>query len=88
MKNIKLLNLNCRQASRLVSDGMDRQLTRMERVGLRLHLIICSACRAWRRQLLFIRRAIRQRPQADEQIDGRLSAEARQRIREALEIDS
>jgi predicted anti-sigma-YlaC factor YlaD len=80
MKSVKLLNLNCRQASRLVSEGMDRDLCFMERLGLRLHLMICSACRAWRRQVLLIRRLLRSGTD-----DATLTPMARQRILAALE---
>jgi predicted anti-sigma-YlaC factor YlaD len=91
MKNLKLLNLNCRQASRLISEAMDRKLSFMERLGLRLHLMICTACRAWRRQVLLIRRAMRS--QAREagrapETDATLTAEARRRIRIAIQARS
>ena len=49
--------LNCREASQLMSQAMDRRLGWRERVGLRLHLLLCSGCRAARRQLSFIRSA-------------------------------
>jgi predicted anti-sigma-YlaC factor YlaD len=89
MKNLKLLNLNCREAGRLVSEGMDRELALMERIGLRIHLVICSACRAWRRQLTLIRTAIRKDAAvavgtAPEHVRTKLSDAARERIRSAI----
>ena len=39
--------LSCRQASRLMSAKLDRELTSLERVGLRLHLAICEPCRRY-----------------------------------------
>jgi hypothetical protein len=36
--------LNCRDAAALVLMGEDRHLSLRERVMLRLHLAICSAC--------------------------------------------
>jgi predicted anti-sigma-YlaC factor YlaD len=85
--NIKLLNLNCRAATRLLSESLDRDLTRIERIGLRLHLIVCGACRAYRRQLAAMRRMIRRHlaTGGDADSEARLSAEARERILKTIE---
>ena len=86
MKALRVLNLNCREAARLVSEGMDRRLSLLERIGLRLHLLICTACRQWRRQTTMIRRALRHvRREAEAE---RLSEPARKRIREAIDSTS
>ena len=45
----KIFGLTCDQSSKLLSDGMERMLTRPERIGLRLHLWICRACRPQQR---------------------------------------
>ncbi|GEK49396.1 zf-HC2 domain-containing protein [Vreelandella venusta] len=42
--------LMCREATRLMSLKQDRTLTFRERTALRLHLSMCSACRACARQ--------------------------------------
>jgi hypothetical protein len=47
--------LTCRQASRLITARLDRPLNPIERVGLHLHLSICSACPIVIRQLDLIR---------------------------------
>ncbi len=47
--------MKCKEASQLMSQGLDRPLGLGERIGLRLHLLICSGCRAVRHQLSFIR---------------------------------
>ena len=57
--------LTCRETTRLVSQGLDRELAFGERVALRLHLAICLGCRRARRQMAFLRRAVRQLAQAD-----------------------
>ena len=54
-----LLTLHCDEASRIMSDGLDRSLTPLERWALRLHLVSCRACRRFRRQLAFLQRAAR-----------------------------
>ena len=51
--------LTCKEASRLVSQGLDRKLGFGERLRLRVHLLICDACANFRRQLDFLRKAVR-----------------------------
>ncbi len=51
--------MNCQQASRLISDGMDRPLTRSEQVRLSFHLLMCRNCRHFRQQLQQLRQGIR-----------------------------
>jgi predicted anti-sigma-YlaC factor YlaD len=55
----RLLNLPCEGMSRLASESLDRELSRLERVALRSHLLYCTACRRYRRQLERIRGALR-----------------------------
>ena len=49
--------LSCKESAQLMSQGMDRSLSLRERIGLRLHLLLCYGCRNARQQLRFIRRA-------------------------------
>lgn len=50
--------LSCKEATRLVSEGLDRRLSFGQRVALRLHLAICDGCTNFNRQLRFLRRAV------------------------------
>jgi len=50
--------LNCKEVSNLLSDQLDRKLTFMERVNLRMHLVMCAACSRVERQLGFLREAM------------------------------
>jgi len=50
--------LTCRQASELVSQSLDRTLTRSERWSLSFHLLICVACARFNRQLHAIQAVI------------------------------
>ena len=50
--------LSCKEATQLVSQGMDRRLRVPERLALRLHLLICRGCRNFSRQAAFLRRAL------------------------------
>lgn len=52
--------LSCRQASRLTSARLDRELSSLERIALRLHLSICDACPKVIRQLDVLRRSLRE----------------------------
>jgi hypothetical protein len=83
------MNLNCRQASELISASMDRPLTRWERTGLAIHLLICSYCRRFRKQLMWLRRVMRRvLQQADRGRPQSLSPAARNRIRRAVGIST
>lgn len=49
----------CKQASELISQQQDRTLGTLERLRLRLHLLICERCRRVEQQLGLLRAAIR-----------------------------
>lgn len=78
--------LSCKDASRLNSQAQDRRLTRRERLGLRLHLLICKGCREFERRLHTLRAACRQLEQ-DAVLSVRLPAlkpESKSRILQTL----
>lgn len=50
--------LSCKEASRLVSQGLDRKLGFGERVALRVHLTICDGCTNFKDQVAFLRKAV------------------------------
>ena len=52
--------LSCKEAARLVSQGLDRDLGFGERVMLRVHLAICDGCTNFKDQVAFLRRAVKQ----------------------------
>ena len=52
--------LNCKHATHLISQAQDRPLSRRERIGLWLHLLICSGCTNFNKQMRFIRAACQQ----------------------------
>lgn len=57
----------CKEAHRLSSEGLDRELSMMERTRLRMHLLVCEACRTFTDQLQLLQRAMHQfLPSADE----------------------
>jgi hypothetical protein len=75
-----LYHLNCRHNSRLISDRLERALSWFERLCLGVHLLGCGPCRRFRRAVVWLHRSLPSAPS-----DVRLSAEARQRIRLAVE---
>ena len=79
---VSLLSPSCKQASRLQSESLDRPLTFFERLGLRLHLLLCKWCRRYGKQLKFLRSAAHQCE--DHQPGQKLSPEARERIKQRL----
>ncbi len=50
--------LSCKETSRLLSQGQDRELAFGERVALRVHLAICNGCRNVSAQFQFLRAAV------------------------------
>jgi hypothetical protein len=58
--------LSCKEASRLISQGMDRPLSVSERIRLRLHVGICDACTRFTSQVAFLRRAMKAFPGPDD----------------------
>ena len=50
--------LTCKEAARLVSQGLDRRLGLAERLALRLHLLVCDGCTNFSKQVAFLRRSL------------------------------
>jgi predicted anti-sigma-YlaC factor YlaD len=53
------LKPTCREVHRLTSEGLDRELSLVERARMRLHLLVCTACRNFNGQMDLLRRAMR-----------------------------
>jgi predicted anti-sigma-YlaC factor YlaD len=51
--------LDCKAVSRFLSEGLDRTMPPQERARLRLHLVICDACRNVDAQFSFLRDAMK-----------------------------
>jgi hypothetical protein len=63
-QKVPLLGLSCREASRLISESLDRQLSRRERWSLRMHTLLCTACQRFTQQTKLIREAVANMPVA------------------------
>ncbi|MBV8666603.1 MAG: zf-HC2 domain-containing protein [Burkholderiaceae bacterium] len=53
------VKMTCKEAHRVVSEGLDRDLSLFERLRLRLHLRICDACTRFNGQMALLRQAMR-----------------------------
>ena len=59
--------MNCREATRLMSEAQDRKLTLAESAELRIHTLICKGCRNFNQQMQDLRFMMRSYArQADE----------------------
>src|SRR5437660_4162594 len=75
----------CPEVVRILSLGMDKQLSLMMRMKLRIHYLMCSFCERYMKQLKYIRQVSREFPDKIGEIsDATLPAEAKQRLKEAL----
>jgi hypothetical protein len=72
--------LTRRHTSRLISDQLERALSWLEWLCLRVHLLGCEPCSRFGRAVRWLNRGLASAP-SDEQ----LSAEARERLHLALE---
>ena len=84
-KFVRALSPNCKEAIRLQSDALERPLSLSQRVGLRLHLLLCKWCLRYGRQIRFIRQAAHEHPDklCNQEAQG-LSPEARERLKRAV----
>ncbi len=77
--------LSCKETSSLVSQSFDRRLSWRERVALRMHLVVCDACRTFANQMAFLRTAARRFGRGTNATEPlRLSPDARERIARKL----
>jgi len=51
--------VSCKEASRLLSQAEERPMSAWQRVRVNWHLAVCGMCRAFERQLAFMREAMR-----------------------------
>lgn len=49
--------INCKEASRLASQQLERKLSLWERIELKVHLAFCAGCRRMEKQFRFLRNA-------------------------------
>lgn len=85
---ISMLQINCREASELISAAADGDLSKRDRIALRIHLVLCAACKRFSAQMSLLRAAMSALPRrwrgswCDE--TAHLSSERRQAIKQLL----
>ena len=88
LQKLAALSPNCKEATRLQSDALDRRLTSLDRFSLRCHLIICKWCRCYGKQINFLSSAARKLAEDDQPAPPPgLSPEARERIKRRLQSE-
>jgi len=81
--------LNCAEMSRLASQSLERRLPLSARVKVRLHFLICVWCKRYFKQLKFLHDSAPHFHEHAETLPNRgLSAEARQRIVQRLQVEN
>jgi hypothetical protein len=79
------LSPSCKSASRLQSEALDHKLSLRQRLGLRIHLVLCEWCRRYGKQIAFVRDAAHSHPdEVAKSMPQQLSDESRERIRRYL----
>jgi hypothetical protein len=77
--------ISCEEAAKLISQSLDRPLPVRQRIGLRLHLLMCRVCPRFLRQMRVLRKTATRYPEKVETDETRkLSEEAREKIRRKL----
>ena len=78
---------NCRKSSDKLSQSMDDRLPLGQRMALRIHLMMCSVCRRYKRQLLLMRRIFRALPAEDRSRHSlfKLDEDAKIRLRQLVD---
>jgi hypothetical protein len=80
----------CKSVSPLFSDAMDRQLSLLEKLRVRLHLYTCGACLNYVSNLKFMHEVFHAQEEnfENDKIHTTLSPEARERIKEKLRAEN
>ncbi len=78
--------MNCKQASEMASQQLDRELGLRQRLGLKLHLLICRYCRNYARQLAFLHRAApKLQAYIESRDEHRLTEQQKEKLRQVLQ---
>jgi hypothetical protein len=77
---------NCKKVTYLVSESLDRQLSLHQRMGVRIHFMMCKFCTRYQEQLLFLRKTVHLYSESNEDSDTpvKLSPDVGKRIKESM----
>lgn len=82
--------LNCKNATKLLSESLERTLPLSRRMGLKMHLLMCRFCARFEKQIKFMSNITRRHEKQCQEEDTpspdflSLSPEARERMKKAL----
>ena len=77
--------LKCKEVTQMASQGLDKDLSFMQRVSLKMHLFMCHTCRNYLKQITFLHQIGRDMDDHIEAHDHHnLSDDAKARIRASL----
>lgn len=80
---------SCKEAARLQSEALDKKLSLLQRIGLRLHLTMCKLCKRYSQQIRYLRAMAGESSQDESLPPSRcLSTEARARIQRKINSES
>jgi len=75
----------CPEVVRILSLGMDKELSLLMRIKLRVHYLMCSFCKRYMKQLKYMRAVSREFPhKIGEVSDATLPAAAKEQMKTAL----
>lgn len=75
----------CPEVTRILSLGMDKKLSIVMRIKLRIHYLMCSFCERYARQLKFMREVSHEFPEKIGEVsDASLGDDAKARMKAAL----
>jgi hypothetical protein len=78
--------LNCKEASQIISQSLDKPLLWSDRMKLKFHLLICDACTRFIQQMRLLTTAIKQlRHETENDSSIQLSLDAKARINSEIE---
>ncbi len=77
---------NCKKVAYLLSESLDRKLPFYQRMGMRIHLMMCKFCSRYQEQLFFLRKTARLLSESSEDSAPsiQLSSDTGKRIKESM----
>ena len=78
--------MNCKQASQVISQSLDRKLSLRERFALKFHLLICNACKHFNQQLVAMRTSFKRlNASIENDTNVQMPSETKQRLLKSIE---
>lgn len=75
---------SCKEAAKAAAEALEHELSPYRRFALGFHLLICSACRRYRRQVIGLNRLVRRHVRESSEAVVELDPATRQRFIEGL----